>query len=123
MSDPWVRDRYTRNLAESKPNVSREAFWQTMVSMRLTTQQESGPRSRVAEFNQTHPFALRYELVVAHEDVKRFTGDVLREAGLLRFGKKITDDLSANFYDLQRGEWARALEQCNRLTVLVDRKI
>jgi hypothetical protein len=123
-NDPWVRDRHSRNLAESKPEVSKETFWQVMVSMRLTTLQESGPSGQVAKFNQTRPFPLRYELVAAAEDnAKRFIGDVLREAGLLRFSKKIPDELSANFYDLERGEWSKALEQCNRLTVLVSGEI
>jgi N-glycosylase/DNA lyase len=123
ISDPWVRDRHSRNLAESKPKVSKETFWQVMVSMRLTTLQESGPLSQVAEFNQTRPFPLRYELVAAKDDAKRFIGDVLRETGLLRFSNKISDELSANFYKLEGGEWSRALEECNRLTVLVTGEI
>src|SRR5271155_705182 len=56
----WLLDRERRNLATAKPAVTRNAFWQTMVSMRLTTPQRSGPSSAVAAFNQRQPFPLRY---------------------------------------------------------------
>lgn len=121
--EPWTRDRCTRNLGDSKPSVTREAFWQTMVSMRLTTLQESGPGSLVANFNATSPFALEYELVTKQQDAKAFIEEVLRNAGLLRFSKKISNELSANLKELEHGEWSRTLEQCNRLAVLVHRDV
>ena len=36
-----IRARQQRNLAETKPGVTKERFWRAMVSMRLTTRLKS----------------------------------------------------------------------------------
>jgi hypothetical protein len=40
---------------------------------------------------------------------------LLRQAGGIRFPDRIASDLDRNFGLLENGEWARALEHCNRL--------
>jgi len=117
----WLLDRERRNLATAKPAVTRNAFWQTMVSMRLTTPQRSGPSSAVAAFNQRQPFPLRYELLKENPG-EQFIRDTLRTAGLLRFINRIAKDLSKNFSLLEDREWPNALERCNRLTLESSRE-
>lgn len=55
-----IRARKERNLAATKPSVTKERFWRAMVSMRLTTRQKSGPESHVARFIRQNPFPLAY---------------------------------------------------------------
>jgi hypothetical protein len=45
-----VRDRLERNLAEPKPDVTKEGLWHEMVCMRLTTLARAGPESRIERF-------------------------------------------------------------------------
>ena len=118
-----VRDRKDRNLAKVKPQVQRERFWSQMVSMRLTSVQRSGPNSHVARFIRSNPFPLAYKLVCAAGSIETLIAKTLKDAGGIRFSDRIARDLSANFRLLETGEWARALQQCNRLTRLVRRSI
>ncbi len=118
-----VRARREINLAKSKPPVTRERFWQAMVSMRLTTRQKSGPESFVARFIRETPFPLAYKTVHGARHPETFIAKALRVAGGIRFADKIASELSKNFSHLETSEWAPTLEQCNRLTRLVPREV
>jgi hypothetical protein len=121
--NPLVRHRARRNLAEVKSPVTRQDFWRQMVSMRLTSQQRSGPESDVGRFIRKAPFPLSYEATLNARSVRTVIAETLKESGLNRFHKTIPDQLAKNFQDLERGEWARTLEECNRLTRPVAREV
>ena len=112
-----VRARREHNLAKSKPPVTRERFWQAMVSMRLTTRQKSGPESFVARLIREKLFPLGYKAVLGARHPEVFIAKVLRAAGGIRFTDKIASELSQNFSLLETSEWAPTLEQCNRLSM------
>lgn len=118
-----VRARRERNLAKSKPPVTRDRFWRAMVSMRLTTRQKSGPDSFVARFIRKNPFPLAYKAVGGSQHPETFIARALKAAGGIRFADKIASELSQNFSRLETSEWAPILEQCNRLTRLVSREV
>lgn len=118
-----VRARREHNLARNKPPVTRERFWQAMVSMRLTTRQKSGPESFVARFIREKPFPLANKAVHGARHPEAFIAKTLRTAGGIRFADKIASELSQNFSLLEASEWAPTLEQCNRLTRLVPRDV
>lgn len=118
-----VRTRREHNLAESKPPVTRERFWQAMVSMRLTTRQRSGPESFIARFIREKPFPLAYSAVQRAPQPETFIAETLRASGGIRFADKIASELSQNFRLLEFSEWAPTLEQCNRLARLVPREV
>ncbi len=42
-----VHDRYDRNLAESKPQITKDRLWRAMVCMRLTTLARAGPTGKL----------------------------------------------------------------------------
>ena len=92
-----VRARREHNLAKSKPPVTRERFWQAMVSMRLTTRQKSGPESFVARLIREKLFPLGYKAVLGARHPEVFIAKVLRAAGGIRFTDKIASELSQNF--------------------------
>lgn len=110
-----VRDR-ERNLAKTKPPVSKERFWRAMVCMRLTTQQNSGPASAVAGFMRIRPFPLRCGTLRRQKSAEEFITNTLQNAKLRRFIPTIPDQLGNNFRRLEKGGWTATLEYCNRLT-------
>lgn len=118
-----IRARKERNLAATKPSVTKERFWRAMVSMRLTTRQKSGPESHVARFIRQNPFPLAYAEVQRARKPADLIAKALRTAGGIRFADKIASELSRNLSDLEEGSWPSTLEQCNRLTQLVPREI
>jgi hypothetical protein len=89
--------------------------------MRLTSQQNSSPESPVGRFARAVPFPLSYDAVRESKQIKPFISQVLRDWRGIRFGNVIADQLAKNLSLLEEGEWARALKECNRLTVLVPR--
>lgn len=113
--DPFVRQRIERNLSESHPEVTKELFWYVMVSCLVTTQQRSGPSSPVAQFINTRPFPLRYELSVQQDDLQRYAKQVLTEFGGIRRFNRIADAVSTNLDQLEAGLWSKTLEIVNRL--------
>ena len=116
-----VRVRIKRNCASVKRNVRRGQFWQQMVSMRLTSQQNSSPDAPVGRFARERPFPLRYEAMQESKGVQAFITNVLTARRGLRFVPTISAQLAENFEKLEKGEWDRTLKECNRLTVPVSR--
>jgi hypothetical protein len=119
---PLVHLRRTKNLADTKPPVDREA-WAQMTGARLTSVQRSGPRSHVARFIRTTPFPLAYGKLRGRNELESLISHALRESRGIRFSERISRDLARNFRRLEGGEWEEALKQCNRLTSPVARSV
>jgi hypothetical protein len=118
-----IRARQERNLAKTKPAVTKARFWRAMVSMRLTTRQKSGPESHVARFIRSNPFPLTYAEVHRARTASILIARVLKKAGGIRFADKIANELAQNLERLEGGLWPDTLAQCNRLTQLVPRDV
>jgi hypothetical protein len=88
--------------------------------MRLTTQARSGPKGKLATFQQPDPFPLRYDVLLQQGSLEKFILKVLRSHGIGRHPNTIAKELAANFRSL---DWDRALFQCNRLTKKVARTV
>jgi len=56
----FVKNRIKRNLSDEIPKFSKEEFWKWMLACLLTTQQRSGPNSKISKFLITKPFPLGY---------------------------------------------------------------
>lgn len=110
-----VRARKERNLADPRPHVDREQFWFEMVGARLSSAQRAGPESHVTRLRRTKPFPLAYGKLCRVQYVEGHIAQVLKQAGGIRFGNRIAHDLAANLRCLEAGEWAHALQQCDRL--------
>jgi len=118
-----IRARQQRNLAETKPGVTKRRFWRAMVSMRLTTRQKSGPDSHVARFIRLNPYPLTYPTVHQARDAGVLIAKILKKAGGIRFADKIASELAQNLDRLEGGLWTVTLAQCNRLTELATRDV
>jgi hypothetical protein len=94
-----------------------------MVSMRLTSQQNSSPDGPVARFARQTPFPLGYKMVRNSKETESFILRVLSEWRGLRHTPTIARQLSRNLAKLENGEWERTLGECNRLTTHVPRKV
>jgi thermostable 8-oxoguanine DNA glycosylase len=116
-----VRDRYERNLAQSKPKITKDRFWRAMVCMRITTQTDSGPMSAVAAFQRHKPFPLSYDVTRTSANRLDFIQETLKNHGLTRMLPTVSKQLNKNFNLLEGGEWQHALDQCNRLVRLEQR--
>ncbi|MEY9595900.1 hypothetical protein AB7M74_011293 [Bradyrhizobium japonicum] len=64
----FVKARLERNCAAVKEPIGRARFWQQMVCMRLTSQQNSSPNGPVARFSRQQPFLLGYDIISKSND-------------------------------------------------------
>lgn len=124
--DPIVRHRIKKNLCEVKPQVTKDDFWQAMVSCMFTTQQRSGPDSPVTRFITTAPFPLSYELCTEQKDAEMFASQVITNFGGIRFGNRLAEQIAENLQRLEQGLWTQTLSGLQQLrladTVQVERE-
>ena len=118
-----VRDRQTRNLAQNKDQVTKERLWRAIVCMRLTTQAATGPKGKLATFQQLNPFPLRYNAIRRQKSPQKFILRVLADHKVGRHRLTISTQLADNFRHREQGEWDNALGRCNRLTAPVPREV
>jgi hypothetical protein len=115
-NNPFVEARISANLGDDKSPVSREAFWESMVGCLLTTQQRSGPESRVTKFLLKKPFPLSFSICSEHDDLSDFTSDVLSSFGGLRRFTVIGEEVAANMSFLRNGGWEKTRTLLDGLT-------
>jgi hypothetical protein len=114
----FVRMRIATNLKDEKLPVTKEAFWEVMISCLLTTQQRSGPGSSVTRFISTSPFPLRHEVCQGNADLDSFVTKVLSEFGGLRRSTTIGREAKANLNYLENGGWLPTSEALEKVRLL-----
>lgn len=101
----FVKMRIATNMKDAKPAVTKELFWEVMISCLLTTQQRSGPGSSVTRFISTSPYPLRFDLCLGQADLDSFVTKVLSEFGGLRRSTTIGREAKVNLAYLEGGGW------------------
>jgi hypothetical protein len=117
-----VRDRYERNLAETKPEVTQEEFWKQMVCTRLTTLALESPGDKLDTFECLSPFPLAYDTMGRQQSREEFIYSTVSAHRVGTYRKRISKELANNFKRLEDGEWPHALDRCNRLTIRSERQ-
>jgi len=115
MDDPFVMLRLKRNVTDKRPVITKEMFWQVMVSSLLTTQQRSGPHSPIKAFLHIRPFPFSYSLCISQHDLHSYVSGRLSQARGIRRFDRIADEVETNLHRLEGDSWVRILEICNEL--------
>lgn len=122
---PLVVSRRRRNLAATKPRVSKRAFWHALVGALLTTQQRSGPTRPVTRFLATRPFPLSYPLQSGRGGVAATVTRTLASFGGIRRSTVIGRELAENQAALDESLWPETLSRLevlrSRTTVAIER--
>lgn len=103
----FVKNRIRRNLSETIPSFSKSEFWKWMVACLLTTQQRSGPKSKISQFLATKPFPLDYDFCRESNNLEKESYDVLVNFGGIRRTNKISDEIKSNFDWLINNGWQK----------------
>ena len=115
-SNAFVRQRIKRNIRGERPALSKSHVWHALATCLLTTQQRSGPTSRVHMFISARPFPLQYEQVMRRRSVAPFVVSEIRRFGGLRRADSIGRELAENIKWFKGKRWG---ELRGRLTSLV----
>lgn len=111
----FVVERRKRNLALSKPEITKDRFWKAMVGSRLTSVQRAGPLSPVSCFLNRQPFPLPYDEIRRSDDPENVVRGALTRAGGIRFTSRIPEDLITNLKHLEAGGWKETIALCDAL--------
>ena len=104
---PFVKNRISRNVKKSAPKVTKDLFWEAMISCLLTTQQRSGPDSAVTRFICTNPFPLNYLACSSQTGLSSFISKTISDFCGIRRANKIAEAASDNLGWLESGGWQR----------------
>jgi len=113
--NPFVLERINRNLKKKNINLSKNAFFKTMVVCLLTTQQRSGPDSIVTKFINKKPFPLQYEDCKNQNNLKEYVLNILNSHSGLRRKNRIADEIVTNLQILEHGLWETIFKRFKNL--------
>lgn len=112
----FVKNRIKRNLSDNPPIFSKEEFWKWVVACLLTTQQRSGPNSKISKFLITNPFPLNYNLCKESNNIQNDSYEILTKFGGIRRTNRISEEIKSNLDLLENGGWNKVIEISNKLT-------
>ncbi|MFC1600833.1 hypothetical protein ACFL34_00595 [Candidatus Sumerlaeota bacterium] len=114
-NNDFVKERIIRNLASTKPKISKSVFWKRHVACLLTTQQKSGPGGPVDSFLKSNPFILNYNKCCEQDELQYDAEKCLSSAGGLRFARNISEYIANNHDAMEHLFWARVSPMLDEL--------
>ncbi len=100
-----VKMRQERNVEKIGIDLSRESYWKALVMCLLTTQQRSGPNSKVNTLLNTMPFPLMLNICLKSNHLATKTESVLTKFGGIRRAATIGRELEYNLSVLSDDNW------------------
>lgn len=101
----FVKNREERNVYGEIPKLSREIIWYTISMCLLTTQQRSGPNSRISRFLRTEPYPISLEACSSVDNIENYIQNTVKRFGGIRFGARIGKQINAIYILLNSDEW------------------
>lgn len=102
----FVQRRYRRNVQKVGLDFSRENIWKSLISCLLTSQQKSGPTSRVAQFLRVDPFPLDLQFCLENlVKLEKIAQTVLSDFGGLRRTTIIAQQIKDNLQAIINSDW------------------
>ncbi|MBA5686335.1 hypothetical protein [Rugamonas apoptosis] len=98
------RARRRRNVKRINLDISKQAIWGALVGCQVTTQQKSGPGSKVAKFLDSESPVLDLRACIAEKNLEPMISTACKKAGLRR-NDTIANNLVCILENLESGEW------------------
>jgi hypothetical protein len=123
---PIVTARKKRNVEKVDSSRSKGAVWRAIVGCLLTTQQKSGPNSRVSRFIRDGSELFRFSACARKRKLALFAERTISRYGLRR-SATIGKEIEENFHWLSDGGWAKLRRQLRALesgaSAEIERKV
>jgi thermostable 8-oxoguanine DNA glycosylase len=101
----FVRERYEKNINRRKIRIDKDSILHAMILCLLTSQQKSGPDTKVSEFLSIKPFPVTASIISGRKSIHKFFYQILEEHNLTRFINNVSDYFSYNYIKLQKDDW------------------
>lgn len=106
----FVRNRHKRNVKKVGVAIDRNTVIKAMIMCLLTSQQRSGPESRVGRFLRLNSFPLTYDIISRESDLQSYTQQVLIDHDLKRYINRIAAFFTQNIRKIQDSDWSLVTE-------------
>jgi hypothetical protein len=116
-----VKDRIDRNLKHNDVDISKGNFWRVLVSCLLTTQQRSGPGSRVAEFIKAGDPVLDFDYCSTAKNLSKVVEETLSKNGLRRT-ERIATEIDHAISWLKQDGWPAVKPQLDLIASYTNAK-
>jgi len=103
--NPFVQNRISKNVQRQNIVIDKDSVIKNLFMCLLTTQQRSGPNSKVGTFLRQSPFPLTNENISNHHDIEIFVRETLLKNELNRYINRIPSFFTTNFQILQESNW------------------
>lgn len=108
---PFVITRHQRNVEGLHDAVTKEEFWEALLSALLTTRQRAGPHNPVTRFIRTTPFPLNLQECLSTQNCVAFINSCITSFGGTRRAPSIAEEASWNLAWLKQGGWRQLFKQ------------
>ena len=103
--NPFVQNRISRNVYRQNILIDKDSIIKNLFMCLLTTQQRSGPNSKVGTFLRQSPFPFTNKNISCHDDTETFVRETLQKNELTRYINRIPSFFTTNFQILQESNW------------------
>ena len=104
-SNSFVNQRISRNVLKKNLDLTRDSFWERSISVLLTSQQRSGPKSSITRFIHTEPFPLNLEVCSNETNLKEYAIGILGTFGGIRRYIRIAEEITYNLNWINNDDW------------------
>ncbi len=101
----FLRNRIERNVEKKNISITKDNIIHSMMMCLLTSQQQSGPDSKVSKFLNLKPFPITADSIENVKNVEEFIKQILLGNELTRFINKISEYSSFNLEELKKNNW------------------
>jgi hypothetical protein len=103
--NPVVKRRFDRNVKRQSVQIDEDAIIRNILMCLLTSQQRSGPTSRITYFLKQKPFPLTFQNIEREDNIEAYVRTILRQNGLTRYINKIPRFFEANLNHILKTKW------------------
>lgn len=101
----FVKKRISKNIKKENLTLDKNSLLKSMAMCLLTSQQRSGPTSRVNIFLLQKSFPLTLENINTSDNAENYIKQILKQNGLNRYINKIAYSFVLNFKHLESTNW------------------
>lgn len=102
----FLKMRQLRNVEKKNIVIDKDKIIKTMIMCLLTSQQRSGPNSKVGKFLRLDPFPITNDVLTEDNNLEQFIKTTLQQNGLTRYVNRISSFFTSNYTKISNNNWS-----------------
>ena len=102
----FLKSRHLRNVKKQNIVIDKNKIIKSMIMCLLTSQQRSGPNSKVGKFLRLDPFPITNQVLIEENNLEEFIKVTLQQNGLTRYVNRISSFFTVNYREITKNNWS-----------------